>query len=388
MSRCSRADLQAQCAIKPWLSATHNNTARARVVIVDGWAHVGIGHSIRASALWLRLLLHEAVEHGTARSLRFASCVPEHARHAFSEPGHEVPVCGSSVTDPETSRNVSRTAFDVHEHLSFTGVEHLQASESDFQDSDLTRSISCVGNSCRVHPPETCAKLRHRLRAARPRVTYLYGVTLRDMALLCVRVSLASGASSYAGDAGLVKTCSPFSCLSHVTLRANPAPPVPACDVGLHLRSMHLDDYNCNLLSDDASGAPAKMAGSSQIASCDFQWRARRCKGESLHSIASDCPGEARFATSDHPPFYRSHTRRLGWSDLDEVASVTWNEGATIPYPAKLADVRATALAFVTLSRCRQAIVAPIVSHFSETAAIAAGVPVVGCCSLLARGTS
>ena len=29
MSRCSRADLQAQCAIKPWLSATHNNAINA-----------------------------------------------------------------------------------------------------------------------------------------------------------------------------------------------------------------------------------------------------------------------------------------------------------------------------------------------------------------------
>ena len=115
-----------------------------------------------------------------------------------------------------------------------------------------------------------------------------------------------------------------------------------------------------------------------------FEWRARRCKGEAFSQVIAGCPGTHRFATSDAPRLYK-RTRARGWVDLRETASVTWNEGRTTPYPAPLGDVRRTAAAFIALTRCRTAIVAPIMSQFSETAAFAAGVPLVGCCSAVTQ---
>lgn len=106
----------------------------------------------------------------------------------------------------------------------------------------------------------------------------------------------------------------------------------------------------------------------------------RRCKGETFSKVIAGCPGTNRYATADARKLYR-RTRAAGWRDLGEEASVTWNEATTTPYPAQLGDVRATAAAFVSLARCRRAIVAPVMSHFSDTAALAANVPLVGCCS-------
>jgi len=393
MKDCAKA--RALCSVSPWLAATRNNSLEARVVVVDSWAHVGIGHSMRFSAIMLRLLIDEAAAGGTPRSIRFASCVPDHALGAFSEPDHEVPACGSLVVDPETHLNVSRTAFDAHEHLTFAGIEHLQAdAATDFPSSELARSVSCVdGGACRVRPPESCAKLRHRLRVARPRVVYLFGAALRAMALdKCVRGGVAGKRGGAGAHSPARLYCKALSCLGHVELRPSgvPTPRLPPCDVGLHLRSMQLDDHNCDLLAGTRGQAVQPVGGSDGgggvAEQCAFTWRAHRCKEQSLEAIATGCPGEHRFATSDNPAVYRSYTRGLQWSDLDETASVTWNEGRHVPYPAKLGDVRATAAAFVTLARCQRAIVAPIISHFSETAAIAAGVPLVGCCSMLRDG--
>ena len=51
---------------------------------------------------------------------------------------------------------------------------------------------------------------------------------------------------------------------------------------------------------------------------------------------------------------------------------------------AQKADPHVTTIAaWLSLARCRRAIVAPIPSTFSNSAARAAGVPVVGCCTEL-----
>jgi hypothetical protein len=361
---CSPAN--ATGLLRKWLAATHNNTLTRRAIVVDAWAHVGIGHSVRSNALWLRLLTEEASSGGAPRSLRFAACVPARYSSRFTtvDAMHAMPSCGASVTDPETKLNASRTAFDASSYLTFASVPRLRAHPRDFYDFQ------------EVHSATTCQMLRAHLRAAQPRVVFLYGSSLRDLLHRCVREALLeSGAAA--------PECA-LSCLRHVGLteeteQLTAAPIVPPCDVGLHLRSMKLDDGKCNLLLPEPGP---------QQRECEYNWRARRCSNErGVSAIATGCPGRHRFATSDTPSLY-GFTRPLEWSDLNESATITWNEAVDADFPAPLGDVRSTMLAFVTLSRCRTAIIAPVSSHFSDTAALAAGVPLVGCCSELVRSSS
>ena len=356
--------MRATCDLSRWLAATSNNSSPRRVVVVDAWPHVGIGHSMRAAALWLQLVSRLATTSSpssSARSLRFAVCVPARLRAAFSEEYHEAPACNRRVFDPITRRNVSAVQFATHEHISFAGLENLRASRMDFL-------------SIRQRPPplQSCSDLTERLLSKR-RVVVFYGLRVRELLQTCAERCLAAAAGS-----GSAK---PFGCLRHMHLTAPPARPLPICDIGLHLRSMKLDDKSCDLLSSSTTADPADEAAPER---CRFAWRQRRCPSQPL-SKAIACSGGERFATADSPSLYAA-TRAAGWRDFGETASVTWNERAITPYPVQLGDVAATAAAFVTLARCRQAIVAPVISHFSETAALAAGVPLFGCCSELAQG--
>lgn len=326
------------CGLTSWLVATSNNTSPRRVIVVDAWPHTGIGHSIRAAALWLQLLRHHD------RSVRLAfSCVPARLQSHFQQVEHEVPACSRKVFDPISRANVTAVPFDPLQHLSFHGLTNLGARRSDFS-----------GVHHGSPPVQSCLDMRERLQSTRKIVVLYGGARLRKILQTCVEQ--------------VVPRRSVHACLRAVHL-VSPWP-LPACDVGLHLRSMRLDDSKCDLLS------MTRSVGTD----CAFTWRRRRCPAESLLQVAS-CPTTLRrFATADSPHLY-STTREIGWHDLGETASVTWNERALTPYPVQLADVRATAAAFVALARCRRAIVAPVVSHFSETAALAAGVPIFGCCT-------
>ena len=342
--RKRRAGTSDHCDPGLWFAATYNNSNSRRAIVVDAWPHTGIGHSIRHAALWLRLVQ----THG-GRSLRFAfSCIPPRLQSEFREPEHEVPPCDRVVYDPITRTNVTAVPFDPLQHLSFHGLSNLQATRRDF--TGLHR-----------RPPEirSCADLHQRLQSKKPVVVF-YGLKLRELLESCVQRLLPKGPA--------------LACLRHVHLRT--PRPLPTCDVGLHLRSMRLDDKHCDLLSGMPTVNPRDGG------QCQFTWRGRRCQNESLSQVVAGCQGQ-RFATADSPHLY-PFTRYVGWQDLDETASVTWNERAITPYPVQLGDVAATAAAFVALTKCRRAIVAPVVSHFSETAALAAGVPLFGCCSQVA----
>ena len=146
--------------------------------------------------------------------------------------------------------------------------------------------------------------------------------------------------------------------------------PLPACDVGLHLRSLGLDSERCNLLL-DRNRCPAR-----------FRRVVRACGARGFPRTVDGCQSpraKALFATADTPNLY-AHTRRRGWADLNETATQTWAVKGKAP-----GDVEQTVLAWATLARCRRAIVAPVPSAFSDTAALAAGVPLVGCCQQLPR---
>lgn len=401
------------CDLSAYRIATRNNTSPRRAVIVDAWPHVGIGHSLRSAALWLRYVSLVAPD----RAVRFASCVPHRLAGAFSENEHEVPSCAARVWDPIMRANVSAVRFDLHEFLSLAGLQ-LRASRSDF--AALPRR-----HGWRPRAIEDCIELRRQLRRRAPQKLILYGSKLRDLIGMCTALELRGETTAARGPNPQIPSHA-FSCLRHVhTVGAASAVAQPRCGVGLHLRSMRLDDKACDLLgsrhdaASTASGGGSSSSGINTAAggaapqACAFAWRARRCPNQPLARLVAcraspsaaasaagtaaaarglppgSLPPHALFATADAPHLYRA-TRPHGWSDLDEEASVTWNERRTTPYPAQLADVPRTAAAFVALARCTHAIVAPVVSHFSETAAMAAGVPLVGCCdelpAALARG--
>jgi hypothetical protein len=82
--------------------------------------------------------------------------------------------------------------------------------------------------------------------------------------------------------------------------------------------------------------------------------------------------------------------RALGWRDLNESATATWTEVDEAEKQRAAAEGRyaspalvSTLIAWWTLSRCTVAIVAPVKSTFSATAAVVARVPKVPCCSHL-----
>ena len=95
-------------------------------------------------------------------------------------------------------------------------------------------------------------------------------------------------------------------------------------------------------------------------------------------SIRISSPGRHRralFATSDSPAIYASLTRPRGWTDLNESALHPSSYGA---WPDAM---RLNLIAWRALAGCTRAIVAPIASAFSKSAAQKAGVPLVQCCA-------
>ena len=93
-----------------------------------------------------------------------------------------------------------------------------------------------------------------------------------------------------------------------------------------------------------------------------------------------------RFATSDSPSIY-ALTRQHGWRDYGEHAIRTW-EGPWLSAAGSRHLLTLTLRSWFALARCAYAIVAPVASSFSLSAAYAANVPVAGCCSLLRNASA
>ena len=116
--------MQDKCAPQKWLLHTRNNTSSNRVVVVDSWAHIGMGHTIQASASWLHVVLQ------TNRSIRFAFCVPRRVTAAFQEHGNVMPHC-------------SKKSFDLHEYAGFAGLDNLEANPKDFSSISNSSTKQC-----------------------------------------------------------------------------------------------------------------------------------------------------------------------------------------------------------------------------------------------------
>lgn len=125
MSSVAEVELRAaapatSCDHAAWHAATDGNRAARRLLVVDSWKKVGMGHQVRGLSAQLELAL--AVEPRAMRSLRFAFCAPAAAAKRFMPP---MPPC-----DAET--------FDLLNFLSFATLgpaltTSLRAHEEDWR---------------------------------------------------------------------------------------------------------------------------------------------------------------------------------------------------------------------------------------------------------------
>ena len=262
----------------------------------------------------------------TDRALRFAACVPRHLQSKFNvfmkdNLGLAMPPCDQAGI------------FDLHEHFTFRGLGDLRASATDLEDAlvlDVNRPAASFWprnktqwarnhRNCHAHEPcrsEVAGRLEHALfgpRRSTSRVLAVVMMHLRIADRILVRPWLSDGITIN-GDGRMMNHREWESCLRD--LRPLRGWQVPPCDVGLHVRTLAVDDARCNVFSveDSSNPCPSNLAG-----------RLRDSKKGKLPWPASvdGCPGTHRFVTADTPRVYGT-TRLLGWTDLNETADVTW----------------------------------------------------------------
>lgn len=319
------------CDLTRWLRSTANNTAARKLIVVNGWVGTGIGHSILASARWLEVIRR------SDRAIRFAFCVPAALLWAYPL----TPSCDQS------------DLFDLHRYIAFRGVPpSLRASAAEM--ASVTRQLfkpNCTSALAAIRSDEPVVSL-HKPRPC-PVAT---------------------------------------SCLRKVVRQRWLRTALPRCSVGLHLRSLALDDAKCNafggaLSPSEAARCSLRHGNRRPERTCQTAARDRR---EFPLSVAG-CPGGARrVAVTDHHPLYAS-TRPLGWTDAGTHAVQTWSNLAdrarSRASSQRTGDSNrslglvATINAWFTIARCKHAVVAPVRSAFSATAADAAGVPIFACCA-------
>jgi hypothetical protein len=279
------------CATANWSARTSSHSAQRRLVVFDHWAGQGIGQQVMGSAVWL------AIARRTDRALRFAVCIPasEHFRFAsdLKRRGmHDVPpmpVC-------EHGR-----VFDLHAHFSFAGLGSLQASTTDAQRAaliDLAQPATSAGPPAQCKHGGCASAVLARLRAALfSTQSTLASAPVLGVHLLHVRIATRLLRTLAAPDD------EPEACLRR--LRPLRAWRVPPCDVGLHVRTLALDDVACNTLEAADEGAcPSHL-----LARLQRSTAALRTCGSSWHMGVDGCPGKQRFVTSDLATVYATTVR-------------------------------------------------------------------------------
>ena len=181
------------CDPAAWLSATGGNNGPRRLIVLEPYRYVGMGHQTLGIARWLELVLH------TSRSIRFGVCVPSRLHASLG--GHRAPRCEE------------RSHFELLRHLSFANLSNLRATaDDDFSNVTVERRLSC-------------ARLRVVLSGPSPR---------------------ALVHSMHARELERCTSTEAFSCLRR--LKGTPPADAPPCDFGLHLRTLGLDNSRCNLV--------------------------------------------------------------------------------------------------------------------------------------------
>ena len=221
----------------------------------------------QGSALWMALAQY------TDRALRFAACVPRHLQSKFNvfmkdNLGLAMPPCDQAGI------------FDLHEHFTFRGLGDLRASATDLEDAlvlDVNRPAASFWprnktqwarnhRNCHAHEPcrsEVAGRLEHALfgpRRSTSRVLAVVMMHLRIADRILVRPWLSDGITIN-GDGRMMNHREWESCLRD--LRPLRGWQVPPCDVGLHVRTLAVDDARCNVFSveDSSNPCPSHLAG-------------------------------------------------------------------------------------------------------------------------------
>ena len=343
-----------------------NNTGPSVLVVVEDWLNTGLGHQIAGMAAWIALM----ISYESHRALRFAPCVPARLRTKFRDraAGRNVAACEQG------------DIFALTDHFGVAGVYGpLRATDAELDAAHADNSLQ----GRREQSPARIDRLFEDLLHDRggPPVVALTRPHMIHVLRLARRRGIGA-AHSYLAPA----------CIRRVRpVRPLAAPP---CEVGLHVRTLTLDDPRCE--SSVIAGDPQ---GGSE--GCPGHLRGRMLRRQSSPTcqdptsregmplplpLALDGCGGARglrlFATSDSPNTY-SLTRPLGWSDLNETPALTWTWSDGQAPLAATSALQETARAWWVLANCTRAIVAPMSSAFSIVASLAANVPLHYCCAEL-----
>jgi hypothetical protein len=339
------------CDVADWRRRTTDNTRNRRLIIIDPWRGTGLGHIILGLGNAIALALQ------SNRSIRFAACAPRRLASSFAP---AMPACED------------RQHFDVLDYVYFEGVPLLQATATDWQ--GLRMSAVVRGQQALIRKP-SCAHLRLGMLHGPEVVVWAHLPT--QAAIKC---ALFNGAPS--SSAGVASAC------ARLIRPRDQLPPLPPCTVGLHLRSLALDDPGCDLLNPVAEGREPKrcrLREAGQRRQSARRARHPRCVAVQFPKSIVTAPASVGgmcaidsglFATADDAALYSRHTRALGWRDLGETAVRTWVLTNTSARDSTLSTIAA----WVGLTRCTRAIVAPVPSKFSDSAALVAGIPVLRCC--------
>ena len=343
------------CAAAEWRRRTSGNTCNRRLIFVDSWRGTGLGHVIIGLSNALAFALR------TNRSIRIASCVPRRLAASFAP---AMPAC-------EDGRH-----FDALDYVHFDGIPLLQATASDWKG---LRIAAVVRGQQAVFRKPSCEQLR--LLAHGSSLVVVWAHLTQQQAFKC---AIFDGVPP-------IGPALASACIRRLRPRGH-LPALPPCTVGLHLRSLALDDPGCDLLRPAVDGKEpqrCRLREASHRRMYAVRARHPRCAAFPFPAsiatsisttgapISSVCTrGDSLFATADNVALYSRHTRTLGWKDLGEAAVRTWLLNSS----TERATTMATIGAWVALSRCTRAIVAPVPSKFSDSAALAAGVPVLRCC--------
>ena len=335
------------CNLSSWAAATSRNAAARRLIVVDSWRFIGLGNSVIGAAKWMALMSTTA---SARRAIQFAYCVPRELTSQFRWPtAHRMPACEDAH-------------FDLYAHLTFRGAGDLRAVPGELVNATATGVLRAP----------RCDELRAALHGP-ARVIAVHAFHGRELDR-CVATTRASWPLCLRLVTAIAEAPSPVR-------RATRVPTRPECTIGLHLRTLALDTGGqCNLLSPSADRRPSRAQTAGRRCREERSRRRRRCARVAFPASIQGCHAgdavqhEALFASADTAVMYGAFSRPAGWTDLNETASISWTA------PQLSGDVGRTVAAWLALARCTRAIVAPIPSAFSDSAAMAAGVPLVGCC--------
>lgn len=282
------------------------------LVVIDAWRHTGIGHSMLGTARWLAIAQRYAVE------VRFSMCVPAGVRNRVV----------LQAQHAHLYTNCTDTAFDLYRHIRW-------------RHGRVGAAVDIMNRVQHVHRHPTSDALDRLLREQRNATTIsaLFYAHVRELRALASEdlVTKQLKRIEYAG-----------------TL------PSMRCDVGLHVRTMSVDDRECNVFV-----TPHKCGA-------DLR-RSTHCSLASLQRRNDACRGIHPFVTSDSREMYAI---LHGWNSLNETSVVTWS----VERQRTTHMIRQTIAAWFVLASCTSKIVAPVSSTFSSSASRRAGVPVIPCC--------